>query len=312
MATAVTALTAMAVMLWLAPAAGSGRVHQGLLYTTRECYVASPSAATALTIAMGIVTALMLLVLNKVYTFIRTVTALQATLLAAMLAAWPAAAVCGTAMLLPLLFTVLVIIVYESYEQPASQRRCLTAAAVISTGCLFDYAYAVLLPPVLVGFINAKAMNLKTVLATVLGLVAPPWIALATGSAHLADINIPRMAPLWLSAAPTVAQAVLLAMMLVTLVLIVVNIASTESNRLVLRVHHSLFHLAAIAAMGAIVVDTESAAVFVPLLAMATAHEVTQRFALSKAAARGLLPLLVIIVSVALYCYSALTSWLPI
>lgn len=312
MATAVSALAAMAVMLWLAPAGGSGRVHQGLLYATRECYVTSPIVATLLTITMGVATALMLLVLNKVYTFIRTVTALQATLFAAMLAAWPAAAVCGTAMLLPLLFTVLVIIVFESYEQPASQRRCLTAAAVISTGCLFDYAYAVLLPPVLVGFINAKAMNVKTVLATVLGLVAPPWIAVATGSAHLADINIPRLTPLWLSAAPTLGQAVLLAMMVVTLVLIVANIASTESNRLVLRVHNSLFHLAAITAMGAIVVDTESAAVFVPLLAMAVAHEVTQRFALAKAAARGLLPLLVIVVSLALYCYSTLASWLPI
>ncbi len=283
-AVAVTALAVMATILWLAPAADTGLTRHGLLFTTREHHIAATPAATVAAITLAVATALMLLLLNKVYTFIRAVTNLQATVMAVLIAAWPAAAVAGTAMELPLLLTLVAIPVFESYERPASQRRCLAAAAAVSTGCLFDYAYAVLLPPVIIGFINAKAMNVKTGIATALGLLAPPWTALACGLAHLRDFNVPVISPVSpdvLTTAPTVAIIALAALAALTLTLMVTNVIATETNRLVLRVHNSFFHLTAVSVVAAMLIDTGSAATLYPLLATAAAHEITQRFAVA-------------------------------
>ncbi|MBQ9467141.1 MAG: hypothetical protein IJU62_09210 [Muribaculaceae bacterium] len=301
---AVAVMAIAAAMLWIYPPA-LDEVHHGLFYTTRVSYICSPPLARALAIALGVAAALMLLLLNKVYTFIRAVTNLQATLLAALLAAWPAAVVCGTAMVLPLLFTLLVILVFESYEQPASQRRCLTAAAVISTGCLFDYAFAVLLPPIVIGMINAKAMNVKTAIATALGLIAPPWIVLATGLAHLSQFNVPHVEPVTLSVldigysrimvANTVARMSLIALCIVTLSLMIANVAATESNRLVLRVHNSVFHLTGVTVVVAMLVDVDSVPTLLPLLCLTAAHEVTQFTAHSRSPLRYLLPLLLLL-----------------
>lgn len=283
----------------------AGGVHRGLLYTVREAYSLSP----VWSILMPIFTAIMLWLLNKAYDYVRDVPIMAVTIFIAQLPAWRDAIVLGAGTVMPLAVALLAVVVFESFDDKNSQRRAVSAAGIVGLGALFDYAYLLVGIPVVLGLINAKAFSWRVAVATVLGLIAPAWVVLATGLAHLSDLNALYIHPIWLyqpeSTVEVVEAAVVGVMCLTAFVIMLLNLVATFSLRLVLRVYNSYFHFATVAVIVAIVIDYGCVATYLPLLAMCIAHQVALHFSMSRSL-RSLPAVIVLVLSVLLLgfrCY---------
>lgn len=293
---ALMAMTAVALAMGVQPAAIESR---GAFFSLQGTLVkAGPmSAATNLLCLMA--AGGIMLALNKVYGYIRSMTHLYVSAFLLLQLANPSGLVAlGAGTLVCLVTALLAMPLFASFQDRHSQRHIFLVFAVVAAGSMFHYGALVLLPAFLLGFLNMGVFNLKGLLAMLFGLITPFWIVLGLGIVAPTDFNAPHFNGIWnLAALPQFTHELVLAALtaVVGVVLAVMNLMTIMNYRMQTRVYNVFFVFVLVLAVIALCIDYSDIAVYLPLLSLMVAVQVAQAHNLRSTHSRRYISMLLFI-----------------
>lgn len=221
-----------------------------------------------------------MLALNKVFTYVRSMTHLFVSAFFLLQMANPQGLVAlnpGT--LLCLVAAIATLPLFASFQDGHAQRSIFLIFALAAAGSMFHYGFLVLMPAFFLGFLNMGVLNLKGLLAILFGLVTPFWIVLGLGIATPADFVAPAISGVWQLAGgvwPNVVLIVAAVTALLGIVLAVMNLPTIMNYRMQTRVYNAFFVITLAMAVIAMCLDCRDVAVFLPLLGLMVSVQVAQ------------------------------------
>lgn len=267
------AVAALAMSFGVKPLADKGN---GLLFSLETPLIGDKVLSATVNVICLIASGFIMLALNKVFTFVRTMTRLFASAFFLLMMATPAALVSfnmGTVMCLITAVTMMPL--FASFQDRHAQRSIFLVFALAATGAMFHYGFLMLIPAYIIGFANMRALDAKGIIAMLLGLLTPFWIVLGLGIINLFDIALPQWyllgkvhvdLPLAIAATTAVGG----------ITLAVMNLFTILKYRVQTRVYNIFLMVLLVITVIALGLDYHDLAVFLPLLNLLVALQVAQ------------------------------------
>lgn len=270
--------TAVVARLWgITPPADD---TTGIFFTFTGPLINHEALSWGLNLLCLLATGGILLALNKVFAFVRSVTHLFVSAFFLLQTANPQGLVAFNAGTLLCLTVALALLpLFAAYQDRHSQRRIFLIFALAMTGCLFHYGFLILIPAFLLGFLNMGALNLKGVLALLFGLVTPLWIVLGLGLADPMAAVLPQWTVLGRPALTPFIVLVAITSVL-GIVLAVMNLHTLMNYRMQTRVYNAFFIIMLVLAVIALCLSYRNPTVFLPLLNLMVAIQVAHAYTL--------------------------------
>lgn len=300
-ALALMVATIVALAMGVQPVAGDSR---GVFFSLRGSLLDSGPLSAAVNVLCLLATGGIMLALNKVFSYVRSVTHLMTSAFFLLLLANPSGLVALNAgTLLCLVTTMATLPLFASYQDRHSQRSIFLIFAIIAAASMFHYGSLVLLPAFLLSFRNMGVLSLKGMLAMLFGLITPFWIVLGLGLATPADFRGPHMLGIWTVVGHPVSPQLVLVVVTTVLgiVLTIKNLMTIINYRMQTRVYNAFFVFVLIMAVVALCIDYGNATVYLPLLGLMVAIQVAHAHTLGKSPLRYLSLLLLIVGCIAFY-----------
>ena len=272
-ALAMVAVTAFALAMGVEPSSIQGK---GLFFSLHGIIIAAGPLSAGINVLCLLATGAILLALNKVFAFIRSVTHLFVSAFFLLQIANPSGLVAFNAgTLLCLVAAMTLLPLFASFQDSHAQRSIFLIFALVAAGAMFHHGFLVLIPAYLLGFANMRALGLKGLLAMLFGLVTPFWIVLGLGIASPMDITAPSW---WPVSVPRLdlSTMVIAATIVLGLVLAAANLLTILNYRMQTRVYNVFFIILLVTAVIASCLDYRDVAVFLPLLNLMVAVQVAQ------------------------------------
>ena len=272
-ALALMGAAAVALMTGVKPATSEGT---GIFFSLRGTLIEAGPVSALINVAGILATGGIMLALNKVFSYVRSVTHLFVSAFFLLQVAHPSGLVSfNTGTLLCLVTALAIMPLFSSYQDRHSQRSIFLIFALIATGSMFHYGFLVLIPAFLLGFMNMGVFNLKGLLAMFFGLVTPFWIVLGLGIATPADFVMPQVDGVWNLASKSRMTLVLASLTaLLGIVLAVMNLMTIMNYRMQTRVYNAFFVFVLAALLIALCLDFGNVAIYLPLLGLMVAVQV--------------------------------------
>lgn len=270
-AVTLVAVAAAAIVSGLQQAESHG---SGIFYILGDSLIANGTLSAIFNVLCVLATGSMIIAVNKVFGFVRSVTFVHVSAFYLLMAANPAGLITFNAGTLLCLATVLLLVpLFGSFQDKHAQRFIFFTFMLIATGAMFHYAFVVLIPVMVMGFTYMHALNTRGILAMLIGIVTPFWIVLGLRIASPGDAHSPAM--LWASASVTlIAQAATIA--LVAVILAVFNLFTIINYRMQPRIYNVCFFIMLVAVIIAMAIAWRDLQAFMPLLSLITAVQVAQ------------------------------------
>ena len=305
-ALALVAVTAVALSLGVEPSHIQGK---GIFFSLQGTLIDAGPISAGINLLCLLATGAIVLALNKIYTFVRSMTHLIVSAFFLLQLANPAGLVALNAgTLLCLVTAVTLMPLFASFQDSHAQRSIFLIFAMVATGTMFHYGFLMLIPAYLLGFANMRALGLKGVLAMLFGLVTPFWIALGLGLVNPTDAALPQ----WpLMDRPQLNLQVILAVVTAVLgiVLAVLNLFTIMNYRMQTRVYKIFLIILLVMTILAACLDYRDMAVFLPLLNLMVAIQVAHGHTLRTAF--HLRYVLMLLFTVACLAFAAANLLLP-
>lgn len=279
-ALALIAVTALALMMDIEPAPIQGK---GIFFSLQGTLIDAGPLSATLNVLCLLATGAIMLALNKVFNFVRSMTRLFVSAFFLLQLANPSGLVSFNAgTLLSLATAVTLLPLFGSFQDRHSQRSIFLIFALVVTGAMFHYGFLVLIPAYLLGFANMRALGPKGLLAVFFGIITPFWIVLGLGIASIADASLPQWS---LLERPQMSLLLLLASAtaVLGLVLAAMNLFTIMNYRMQTRVYNIFLVIVLVLVVIAPCLDHRDLAVFLPLLNLMVAVQVAQAHTLNTA-----------------------------
>ena len=246
----------------------------GVFFSFEGPIIADATLSLVVNVLCLLLTGGILLAVNKVFTFVRSMTHLCVSAFFLLALANPSGLVGFNVGTLMCLITALTLPpLFAAYQDRHSQRIIFLIFALVATGCMFHYGFLALIPAFLLGFMNMGVLNLKGVLAMLFGLVTPYWIVMGLGVVSPTE----AMAPQWiLQSRPPMTPLIALAAATAVLgfVLAGMNLHTIMNYRMQTRVYNAFFIIVLALTVIAMALDYRDIAVYLPLLNLVAAVQV--------------------------------------
>lgn len=142
--------------------------------------------------------AVLLLLLNRSYNFIRTTEPVLIIVFLIMAASSPwFTQGLNTSVLLCLSNVVCMGIIFDTYDTKNATQEMFTIGVTIGFGSMVQYAFLPMMPVYLLWALFMKVLRIKETLALFAGIFCPYWIAFGTGWMSLSDFKFPSLTPLF-------------------------------------------------------------------------------------------------------------------
>lgn len=259
-----------------------------------------PSLAAGLAANVGI--GLLTLTINRTFNVLRSLTTLVAGLFFVMQLGLPSL-LCqfysGT--LLALLILVCCALLFSAYGSGAGQRRVFLAFCLTTLASFTNVSFALYLPVLLVGCMQMRVFNGRSLVAAILGTVTPPWLLIGFGAVSVDEIAMPDWLMAWSQwGDPHMFRS--LAVAAFTLFtggfFIVVNLMKILSYNSRVRAYNGFLTMTLIATGIYILFDFGSFRFYLPLLNCLTAYQAAHFFTYRRSR-RSYIPILLLILT---YC----------
>lgn len=276
-------------------AATSGEVPmpengQGIFFVTSSSFLDSPVWSAVVNVMVIALIGGLMLVLNKVFNFVRSVTYILASSFFVLTMANPlSSSAFNTGTPLTMLLVLCTFALFSSYQDKRAQRGIFLTFTVITSCSMFQWAFLLLLPAFFLGYCYMRAMNFKGVIAALLGIFVPFWITLGLGIVKPYSFHAPNIEAVWDTLEITQVRALLISVALLALVSIVITVANLVkifNYRLQLRVYNAFFMLVTIMTIVAMCVDYRDMQVYVPMLNLCLSVQIAHAFTIYKASKR--------------------------
>lgn len=175
-------------MAWSALVSGLAPLWPGgntvALPSPCEWFGAMPEMSFVANIAVLVAVAALMITLNRQFNLLRTMSIFFVAFFMFATCATPgvACSLSGSS-LLALVVMACVWLMFSIYAVRVSSRRVFLTFTLLSAGALVDYAFLFYVPVFIIGLGQMKLFRAKKLLATLLGLVTPPWIVYGLGLA---------------------------------------------------------------------------------------------------------------------------------
>ena len=301
-ALALIVATVVALSMGVQPPSGDST---GLFFSIKGKLIEHGPLSALINLVCLFTTGGIMLALNKVFSYVRSVTHLFVSAFFLLQLANPAGLVSFNAgTLLCLLTTIAMLPLFASYQDRHAQRSIFLIFAILAAGSMFHYGFLFLIPAFILGFLNMGVFNLKGVLAMLFGLVTPFWIVLGLGIAAPGNFTVPNIDGIWnLTGQPWTNLMLVLAVITVVLgiVLAVRNLLTIMNYRMQTRVYNAFFIFTLVMAVIALCIDYCDVQVYLPLLNLMTAVQIAHAHTLRTAPFRYVFILLLIVGCFAFY-----------
>ena len=301
-ALALIVATVVALSMGVQPPSGDST---GLFFSIKGRLIEHGPLSAFINLVCLFTTGGIMLALNKVFSYVRSVTHLFVSAFFLLQIANPAGLVSFNAgTLLCLLTTIAMLPLFASYQDRHAQRSIFLIFAILAAGSMFHYGFLFLIPAFILGFLNMGVFNLKGVLAMLFGLVTPFWIVLGLGIAAPDNFTVPSIDGIWnLTGQPWTNLMLVLAVITVVLgiVLAVRNLLTIMNYRMQTRVYNAFFIFTLVMAVIALCIDYRDVQVYLPLLNLMTAVQIAHAHTLRTAPFRYVFLLLLILGCFAFY-----------
>ncbi len=298
------AVTVVALAIGVEPTNIQG---EGIFFTLQGAFIETGPVSAAINVLCLLATGGILLALNKVFTFVRSMTHLFVSAFFLLQLAHPSGLVslnAGT--LLGLMGAVTLMPLFASFQDSHAQRSIFLIFALVATGVMFHYGFLMLIPVYLLGFANMRVLDFKGVLAMLIGLVTPFWIVMGLGIASPSDAHLPQWA---LMERPqlTIQFGMALATSAIGIALMVMNLLTVVNYRMQPRVYNISLMIMLVMVIITLCLDYHDLAVFLPLLNLMVAVQMAQAYTLGASFRfRNLFVLLLMVVCLAVAAFSIL------
>ena len=248
--------------------------------------------------------------LNKTFSYIREVTYVFASsYLWLGLADKALGVIMVDGVVLSLVTMLLAFMLFGIYQSPYPQRRVYLISTLLSACCMFNYTYIYLIPVFFFGFMQMRAMNLRSALAMIFGLASPFWIALGMGLMTFSDIQFPQPEGLWNNMG--VEQSGLLIGVLAftglfTLVLLGINVLRIINYKMQVRAYNGFFLVLTLCTIIVMAVDYNNVLVYLPVLNICLAVQSAHTFTIKKHLRRYIWYLLFVVLCTGLFVWKVL------
>lgn len=242
--------------------------------------------SAAMEIAGLLVVGVLLSLLNKYFSFIRDVTYIYAPSFLLLCVTFPYMLTHAyDGMMLSVITLFLAGIVFSTYQSPYPQRRVFLTCVILSTCCMFQYAFVYLIPVIIVGFIQMRAMTMRSAMAMFFGFVTPFWIALGTGIVTLDSFLSPVYSNVWSgidNADMKYIVALVVTIVVLTIVLIGVNVLQIINYKMQVRAYNGFFLVLSVCTIIVMAIDYTNVLVYLPMLNVCLAIQIAHLFSTKK------------------------------
>lgn len=173
----------------LTPIVGS----QGIALPSPNLWIPDPEVSLWVNVGAIIVLAVMMVVVNGLFNFIRSLSIGYATLFLFMELSEPddlsqfnggVLMLAGVLVCMPLLFS--------AFANPQATRRIFLLFFLLSAGMAVYYGFLFLLPLFLIGMLQMRVLKWRPLLAAVLGIITPWWIMVGFGIIDVTKLAWPE------------------------------------------------------------------------------------------------------------------------
>lgn len=166
---------------------------RGLLFASANEWIASPATSLWSNIALIFAVVVLMIYINKAYTVPRNITLLYAIFFVVLQTATPAVTTqLFTGSMLLALVSVAMTIMFGLFGRTQGQSGVFIVFFLLSAAVATQYAYALYIPVFFVGCAQMRILNLRTVLAAIIGLVTPWWLMWGMGIAVFDNLRLPE------------------------------------------------------------------------------------------------------------------------
>ena len=89
------------------------------------------------------------------------------------------------------------VVLFGCYRKQNATQKMFLVASILAIGSMFQYAFIFMMPAYLIGAIMMKCLRFKSLVAFLMGVVAPYWIALGFGIVSFDDFTMPTFTDLF-------------------------------------------------------------------------------------------------------------------
>ena len=295
MALCAIVLVAVAALVWTLGVQPPEAQGHGIFFTLQGDLISNSFLSFATNVLCLLITGGILLAVNKIFTFVRSMTHLFVSAFFLFQLANPAGLVSFNAgTLLCIVTAVTLLPLFASYQDHHSQRSIFLIFALTATGCMFHYCFLVLIPTFILGFLYMGSLNVKGLLAMLFGLITPFWIVLGLGLAKFADFTSPHITGIWQQAESLGNPVFMLATATAVLgiVLAVMNLHTIMNYRMQTRVYNVFFVITLLLAIVALCLDYSHAVIYLPQISLMVAIQIALVHTLRNASYRYIFILL--------------------
>ena len=307
-AVALVVTAALALAMGVAPVPSD---DAGMFFSLKGHLFEQGATSAAVNVLCLLATGVIILTLNKVFTFVRSTTHLFASAFYWLQVANPEGLVSLNPGTLLCLVSVLAMLpLFASFQDRHAQRGIFLVFALIAAGCMWHYGAVALLPAFLLGFFYMGVLNLKGMLAMLFGLITPFWIAFGLGLVTPADFHAPHIHGIWNMTwmwEGTLPIIVALLAAVLGIVLAAINVPVIMNYRMQPRVYNAFLIITLAVTVIAMCLDYTAVAVFLPLLTLMVSIQMAHAHTLHATWPLRYLMILLFVVACLIAAASALT-----
>lgn len=282
---------------------------RGTLFPSPNRWLPPGELSLGISLLLMALTAMSYIALNKVFNFMRAPSALAASLYIVMLSSLPIAAgqfYGGT--LMCILMLGVTALLFSCYGDRMSTRRVFLIFTVLSLASLVQYAFMFYIPVAILGLAQMRVLNLRSVIAMLIGIACPVWILYGFGMMDLGDIGWPHfnstLSQLGLPGMITIFAAVGITI-IIGFAAMCANLMKILGYNAKYRAYNGFLTLLMISTMFFSIVDYVNLSVYFPLLCLTSASQAAHYFSIRQVRGSQWVILGVIVLYMVMYsaCY---------
>lgn len=256
--------------------------NQGICLPSPGTWQLPPWLGIVINAALNILIMIMMTVVNKIFNVLRSLTWLHLGLFAMMQAAVPREVVTlnGGTMLALAVITCMYLL-FRSYAEPHRVRHVFMAFLLLSLGATMQYCFVVFVPVLWLVTAQMRILNLRTLLASLLGLLTPWILLLGSGLVAPGHIHLPVITSIFSALNLNSTLYLLVVSGLTAFVLITsigLNVLKTIAYNARSRAYNGALTIVAIVAIAAMALNYNNMTAYMPLLNLCAAYQLTHYF----------------------------------
>lgn len=305
-----TALLFVCAVVMTYVAFQSGNVEEitgsrGPLFPSANQWLTPGFASLMVSLLLIAATAVFFIVLNRVFNFMRAPSALTSSLYVLMVAALPMTAgqFYGGDLLCMLMLAV-VAMMFSCFGDTSSTRRIFLIFFLLSLASTVQYAFMFYIVVCIPGLAQMRVLNIRSLIAVILGVVTPFWILYGFGWMDFADFHWPKfestLSQLSVPDMITIFGAVGITTM-IGFAAMCANLIKILSYNAKFRAYNGFLTLLFVATVIFLIVDYVNLSVYYPVLCLTSAYQVAHYFSVYRQRNAVWILVSVIVLYVAIY-----------